>query len=127
VGRIGINTNPAVRRSPTAVVFAPAPWLETVIDGPVASPEIHLHPAGQGFWVSRLLASLGVEVTMCSSFGGEPGTVIKALVDQLSIHVEGVTTANANGSYIDDRRGGERVELARMVPLALTRHEIDDL
>jgi 1-phosphofructokinase len=109
------------------VVFAPSPWLETVIEGPKERPEIHVHPAGQGFWIGRLLGSLGTDVTVCCSFGGETGVVIRALMEQSSLCVRAVTTAGSNGTYVHDRRTGSGVEVARMPPPALSRHEIDDL
>ncbi|HEY3942446.1 MAG TPA: PfkB family carbohydrate kinase [Acidimicrobiales bacterium] len=112
---------------PRAAVLAPSPWLETLIEGPAGRPEIHLHAAGQGFWIGRLLSALGLEVTMCATFGGEIGMLIRALCEQLPIEVRGVTTAGSSGCYVHDRRGTERVELASVRPPPLTRHEIDDL
>ena len=42
--------------------------------------DIHLHAGGQGFWVARMAARLGAEVTVVCALGGEPGVALEALV-----------------------------------------------
>ena len=57
-------------------VFAPAPLLTVTIESKAdgsGDDEIHVHAGGQGFWIARLVAELGVEVVLCGSFGGETG------------------------------------------------------
>jgi 1-phosphofructokinase len=91
------------------------------------SDEVHLHAGGQGFWIARLVAELGVDVVLCGSFGGETGKVAKALVLAEGVKVRGVDVSGFNGAYVHDRRSGERVETAHMAGDALTRHELDEL
>ena len=113
---------------PSIAVLAPSPVLTvTVESGAGDEPEIHVHAGGQGFWVSRMAASLGAEVTLCAPLGGESGTVLAPLLQSAGINLREVRSAASNGSYIHDRRSGARTEIAatRMAPLH--RHEVDEL
>jgi 1-phosphofructokinase len=74
-----------------------------------------------------MAASLGAEVCLSATLGGESGRVTKALIEHEDIRVRRVETAGANGVYVQDRRTGERVTVATMRPLPLTRHELDAL
>lgn len=112
---------------PRVVVLAPSPLLTVTVEAGGADDEIHLHPGGQGVWVARLAASLGVEVVLCSSFGGESGTVIRSLLEQWDIDVRAVRAKGGNGAYVHDRRSGERRPLAEMDAAGRTRHEVDEL
>jgi hypothetical protein len=57
-------------RSPAAdegvAVIAPSPVLTITVE---PDDEIHLHAGGQGFWVARMIARLGVPVTLCCALG----------------------------------------------------------
>ena len=111
-------------------VFAPAPLLTVTIESkPDGSreDEVHLHAGGQGFWISRLIAELGVDVVLCGSFGGESGRVARALIEDERVAVHGIAAAGSNGTYVHDRRSGKRIELATMASDPLTRHELDEL
>lgn len=92
-----------------------------------ATGEIHLHAGGQGFWIARLLAELGIDVTLCGCFGGETGTIVRGLIDDADVGVHGVAATGSNGAYVHDRRAGEREEVAAMPATELTRHEVDEL
>jgi 1-phosphofructokinase len=112
-----------------ATVFAPSPLVTVTIEKGADDEqpdEIHLHAGGQGFWIARLLGELGVEVVLCGSFGGETGLVARTLIAEEGLAIEGVTTAGSNGAYVHDRRSGERVVVADMVPAPLGRHEVDE-
>jgi 1-phosphofructokinase len=113
--------------NPRIVVLAPAPLVTVTIEQSPAGDEIHFHAGGQGVWIARLVASLGVDVTLCASFGGESGVVIQALLESWGIEVHPVEALGWNGAYIHDRRSGERLELAEMVESHRSRHEIDEL
>ena len=63
-------------RACSLAVFAPSPLLTITIEPGPARPPVHLHPGGQGFWVARLAATLGADVTLCCALGGEPGRVL---------------------------------------------------
>lgn len=111
-------------------MFAPSPLVTVTIEKGVDDEhpdEIHLHAGGQGFWISRLLAELGVDVVLCGSFGGETGLVARTLIAEEGLAIEGITTAGSNGTYVHDRRSGERVVTADMPPAVLGRHEVDEL
>ena len=111
-------------------VFAPAPLLTVTIESKADGSdddEIHVHAGGQGFWIARLVAELGVEVVLCGSFGGETGRVAKALITDAGVACRGIAATGSNGTYIHDRRTGERVETATMHGDPLTRHEADEL
>jgi 1-phosphofructokinase len=114
---------------PRVCVFAPAPLLTVTIERPSAGRgdgDVHLHPGGQGVWIARLLASLDVDVVLCAALGGETGPILRRLVTDAGIRVVGVD-GGGNGAYVHDRRSGERVEVAAMPALTLSRHAVDDL
>lgn len=89
--------------------------------------EVHLHVGGQGFWVARLMAELGVSTILVGPFGGETGAVLQPLVTAAGIELRSCPIAGSNGIYVHDRRSGERTVLAEMAPTPLSRHEIDEL
>ncbi|WP_245700812.1 1-phosphofructokinase family hexose kinase [Sanguibacter gelidistatuariae] len=126
---------------PRVCVLAPMPLLTVTIEpaavapgpGPTAAasrapvhPEIHVHAGGQGLWIARMASSLGADVVVCGPFGGESGDVVAHLAhgEHLALRP---SAAHGNGTYIHDRREGERREVAVMPPEPLNRHEQDDL
>lgn len=112
----------------SACVYAPTPLLSVTIEaGPADVAEVHVHAAGQGFWIGRMAAILGLDVTLCGVFGGELGSIIESLIEGEGIGVRGIHTLGDNGSYVHDRRGGQRQVIVEVAPAALTRHEVDDL
>ncbi len=110
-------------------VFGPNPMLSITVEALTAEggDDIHLHAAGQGVWVARMAAELGAEAALCGFIGGEAGTVLRPLLEQLPIELSLVETAEASGCYLHDRRSGERVPLAQSAAMPASRHEIDDL
>jgi 1-phosphofructokinase len=110
-------------------IFGPNPMLSVTIEALTAEggDDIHLHAAGQGVWVARMAAELGAESVLCGFIGGETGTVLRPLLEQLPIGLSLVETAEASGCYLHDRRGGERVPLAQSAAMPASRHEVDDL
>ena len=110
-------------------VFGPHPMLSITIEALTSDggDDIHLHAAGQGVWVARMAAELGAKAVLCGFIGGEPGTVLRPLLDQLPIELRLVETTVASGTYVHDRRSGERVPIAQAASMPPTRHEIDDL
>lgn len=114
----------------------PAPEVVTMSPGLLTSitieldadngDEIHVHPAGQGFWVARMLAALGARAVLCCPCGGEAVAMVTgAPLDDIELHQIPVPTST--GAYVDDRRGGSRERLATMPAPSLDRHAIDDL
>jgi 1-phosphofructokinase len=111
-----------------ACVIAPAPLLTITIERAVDdTDDIHVHAGGQGFWVARMLRQLGVHVTLCGTFGGEPGPLVRHTIEDAGIAVRAVAAAGGNGVYIHDRRSGSREVVAESHPPPLTRHESDEL
>lgn len=109
------------------MVFTPSPMLTVTIEGrPDEGEEIHLHAGGQGVWIARMMATLGLDVVLCGPFGGEAGTVLVSLIEREGVRARPVDAAG-NGAYVHDRRGGERAELAAVAPPILQRHELDQL
>ncbi|MBE1468911.1 PfkB family carbohydrate kinase [Kibdelosporangium phytohabitans] len=108
-------------------VFAPSPQLTVTIEQADGTPDLHLHPGGQGIWQARMISALGTHVVLCCTFGGEVGDVLRHLVGGQDIEVLERPVAARNGAYVHDRRDGSRSEVAEMPPDALTRHELDDL
>ena len=109
-------------------MFAPSPLLTITIEPGTDRPEVHLHAGGQGFWVARLAATLGAEVTLCCALGGEPGRVLRGLIEAEPIRLMRAAAAGTpNGVYIHDRRGGSSVEVVSVDSRALERHATDEL
>jgi 1-phosphofructokinase len=108
-------------------VFAPSPILTVTIERGTDRPEVHLHPGGQGFWVARMAANLGAEVTLCCALGGEPGRVLAGLIEAEPLVLRSADGRTPNGVYVHDRRSGDRVEIVSVESRPLTRHAADEL
>lgn len=109
-------------------VFAPSPVLTITIEsGGSSEDEVHIHAGGQGFWVAHMAAVLAAEVTMCAPLGGETGRVLRALIENEGIQLRAIQTAAWNGSYVHDRRGGDRALVAQVDSPRLQRHDLDAL
>jgi 1-phosphofructokinase len=113
---------------PRGVVLAPSPLVTVAIEArPDGGAEIHLHPGGQGVWIARMMATLGLNVGVYGPLGGENGSVLDALITREGVELTAVPIAGENGGFVHDRRGGERVEIAAVDPPVLDRHELDSL
>jgi 1-phosphofructokinase len=110
-------------------VFGPHPMLSITIEALTSEggDDIHLHAAGQGVWVARMAAELGAQPTLCGFIGGESGTVLRPLLEQMDVELRLIETAEASGTYLHDRRGGEREPLAMAAAMPPSRHETDEL
>ena len=110
------------------MVFAPAPILTVTVEQQTAGPELHVHPGGQGVWQARMIASLGVPVTLCVALGGETGDVLAGqLAAEDGVQVRSVPRRTATGWYVHDRRDGERSSVAEHPGEPLERHDQDEL
>jgi 1-phosphofructokinase len=109
------------------MVFAPAPQLTVTVERRGEGQEIHLHPGGQGVWQARMIVALGQPVVLCGAFGGEVGRVLEPLIASEGITVRAVQGESHNGTYVHDRRGGTRVDVAEVAGESLSRHELDEL
>jgi 1-phosphofructokinase len=116
------------QQQPTVTVFGPDPLLSITIepcgDG---GDEVHLHAAGQGVWVARMAAELRAWPILCCFSGGEAGMVLRPLLEAAAGERRVTVTVGSSGSYIIDRRRGERELVALSTRPAPQRHEIDDL
>jgi 1-phosphofructokinase len=109
-------------------VFAPWPIVSVTIERAADSADdIYFNAAGQGFWIARMALALGAPTTLCGPFGGHTGLLCQQLIEDEGVAIRPVPMANANGSYVDDRRDGERRTIARQHSPTLSRHEADDL
>ena len=50
-------------------VFAPHPLLSITVERRGGGDDVHLHPGGQGVWVSRMAAELGADPVLCGFAG----------------------------------------------------------
>ena len=110
-------------------VFGPHPMLAITIEALTSEggDDIHLHAGGQGVWVARMAAELGASPVLCGFIGGESGTVLRPLLEQMEVELRLVETAEGSGAYVHDRRSGERVPIAQSASMPPSRHEIDEL
>ncbi|RIV38074.1 phosphofructokinase [Micromonospora radicis] len=110
------------------MVFAPTPLLTVTVDQPSETPELHLHPGGQGVWQARMVLSLGVDVVLCAALGGEIGQVLEPLLVSEGVDLKVVTRdSGGSGAYVHDRREGTRQEVVDVAGQPLSRHELDEL
>ena len=116
-----------VTGAPTLTVFGPDPLLSITIERRGEEDDVHLHAAGQGVWVARMAAELGATPILCGFIGGETGDTLSPLLERIGGELRLVRTEGSSGSYVVDRRGGERRTLARALRPAPRRHELDDL
>ncbi len=114
---------------PRVAVFSPNPMVSIAIESFSADggDDIHIHAAGQGVWVARMAAELGAEPVLCGFVGGEVGTVLRPLLEEMPVELRLVETAGASGAYIHDRRSGERQPVSQSAALPASRHEVDEL
>jgi 1-phosphofructokinase len=109
------------------MVFAPAPILTVTIEQRSGEPDLHVHPGGQGVWQARMISALGVPVMLCAALGGEPGSLLEAVLAGEDFAVRSVPRQSASGWYVHDRRDGQREQVAEHAGRALDRHELDEL
>ncbi|WP_412543141.1 PfkB family carbohydrate kinase [Longispora sp. K20-0274] len=109
------------------VVFAPSPVLTVVIEDRGGVPDVHVHAGGQGVWQARMVSSMGVDVTVCAALGGETGRLLRHLIADEGLDTRVVDGAFTNGSYVHDRRSGERVTVAEHPGDPLPRHVLDEV
>ncbi len=114
-------------RPPTVAVFGPDPLLSIAVEARDEADDVHVHAAGQGVWVTRMAGELGAHPILCSFLGGESGAVLAPLLEALPGELRLTRTESANGTYIADRRSGERQVLASVWRDTPQRHEVDDL
>lgn len=113
--------------APAVTVFGPDPLLSVTIERAGAADELHVHPAGQGVWVARMAAEFGAWPILCGFIGGETGEALAPLLESLPGERRMIRTAGFSGSYVVDRRNGERRGVATAARPAPHRHEVDDL
>lgn len=113
-------------RCGSVCVLEPEPYLEVTVEpGAHGAAELHLHPAGQGFWIARMAARLGADATIVAPLGGETGQAIGHLIEREGLRLSTVAIDDANGSVIDDRRTS--AEAITVSGPELSRHGRDDL
>jgi 1-phosphofructokinase len=112
---------------PRVAIFGPHPLLTVAVERRGEQDDIHLHVGGQGVWVARMVAELGAVPVLCSFVGGETGQTLRHLLSALPGELRLTETAGPSGSYVVDRRDGDRKLLAHQVASAPSRHEMDDL
>jgi 1-phosphofructokinase len=111
----------------TVTVFAPNPLLNITIEARGGGDEIHVHAGGQGVWVARTAGELGADPVLCGFLGGEPGELLRPLLEALPGERRLVETAAPSGCSVVDRRAGGRELLAGAWSESPSRHELDDL
>lgn len=118
----------AAAEDPRVAVFGPHPILGITIERRGSGEDdIHVHPGGQGVWVARMAGEMGAYPLLCGFCGGETGKLLRPLLDDLPGERRLVETTFASGSWVIDRRSGEREMIAHAWSDPPTRHEIDDL
>ncbi|HET6531575.1 MAG TPA: PfkB family carbohydrate kinase [Actinoplanes sp.] len=109
------------------MVFVPAPQLTVTIEQQHDQAELHVHAGGQGIWQARMITSLGADVTLCATIGGEVGQVLEPLLAGDGIRLRTVRGEAGSGWYVHDRRTGSREEIAEHPGDPLSRHELDEV
>ena len=78
-------------------------------------------------WVARMAGEMGAHPILCGFSGGETGELLRPLLEALPGETRLVETAAASGSWVIDRRSGDREMIAHAWSDPPSRHEIDDL
>ena len=118
----------SLARVPIVTVFGPHPLLGITIEARRGeTDDIHIHAGGQGVWVARTARELGATTRLCAFAGGEPGRLLRPLLEAAAGDCRLVETAASSGCSVVDRRGGTREMLASAWSEAPSRHELDDL
>ena len=112
---------------PRVAIFAPHPLLTVAIESRGEQDDVHTHVGGQGVWVARMAAELGAWPIVCAFAGGETGELIEHLLAGLPGELRLTQTTGSSGSYVVDRRDGDRRLVAHQVAPPPSRHELDDL
>lgn len=113
---------------PRLAILAPSPMLTVTIErGDEQGAETHYHAGGQGVWVARMAGALGAEVVLCTVLAGEAGEVLSGLLRSQGVELRFVRGHGRSGSYVHDRRRGERIVVAETAGPRLWRHETDEL
>jgi 1-phosphofructokinase len=118
---------PDSREHLPVTVFGPDLLLGVTVEGSGGVDQVHVHAAGQGVWVARMTAELGAWPILCGLLGGETGAALLALLEALPGERRIIKAQGFSGSYVVDRRTGDRRFLANAPRPAPQRHEIDDL
>ena len=109
-------------------VFGPHPLLSITVERRGSDgDDVHVHSGGQGVWVARMAGELGAHPILCSFCGGETGRLLEPLLEEMSGEVRLVRTTATSGTYVIDRRSGERDMIAQHWSDPPSRHEADDL
>jgi len=123
-----VATSSSASAAPQVTVFGPHPILAITVERRGADEDdIHVHPGGQGVWVARMAGELGAHPVLCGFVGGETGELLGPLLATLPGETRSVATAAASGSWVIDRRSGEREVIATSFSEPPSRHETDDL
>lgn len=118
----------ATDRTNGICVFSPGLRLTVTIETGPHGEEIHLHPAGQGYWLARSVERLGSPVVLCTTVGGEVGDVLTPLLrSQTGIELVAVRQGAPSSVSVHDRRSGTRTLIARSQPPTIDRHAVDEL
>jgi 1-phosphofructokinase len=89
--------------------------------------EVHFHAGGQGFWVARMAAELGVQARLCAPLGGRSGHLLPVLAQLDHVAVDGVRSHRSNAVWISTGPDGEEATVVETPPPPLDRHEVDRL
>jgi 1-phosphofructokinase len=122
-----MRTDAVSPAAPRVAIFGPNPMLTVTIEARGDGDDIHVHAGGQGVWVARMAGELGAWPVLCGMAGGETGATLRALLEGLPGERRLVDTAARTGSYVVDRRTGERRVVGSALADPPSRHEIDDL
>ena len=114
--------------TPPVAVFSPHPILGITIEQRGSDEDdIHIHAGGQGVWVARMAGELGAHPILCGFCGGETGELLRPLLEAQAGETRLVETSTPTGSWVIDRRSGDRKMIAHAWSDPPTRHETDDL
>ena len=109
-------------------VFAPAMLLTVEIHAAAdACDEIHLHPGGQGYWISKMIQALGATPLTCAAVGGESGNALASLIAADGLDAWLIHMTHGNAVHVDDRRGEQIERVGETRIPTLDRHEVDEL
>lgn len=109
-------------------IIAPVLALEIVVEARDKTiSALCFHPGGQGVNVARAVRALGERCALAAFNGGEPGIVLRSLLDAYGVRHQLVDMQASTKTVISFSTPGQPRQILEAPLPQVTRHEADDL
>lgn len=109
-------------------IVAPVLALEVIIEARDRTmSSICLHPGGQGANIARAIGALGQKSILASFNGGEPGVVLRSLLNEHRVHHRLVSIQQSTKTVLVFSTDAQSRQVFQSPLPQVSRHEADDL